>query len=283
MAGTLYLVATPIGNLEDISLRALRVLGEVDLIACEDTRRTRKLLTRYQVHKPLLSYHEHNERERASYLADRLSAGETIALVSDAGMPLVSDPGYRIAREAIARGIPVVPIPGASALTAAIAASGLPTRDFFFAGFLPPRRAARRARLADLSRLQSSLVFYEAPHRIADSLKDALETLGDRQAVVAREITKLHEQFIRGRLSELARRAGEEGLRGEIVLVVAPPEHELRESGPLIRDEVESLIHDEGIDRKEALKRVARARGISRTEAYRQMLEEKRAEKEGSR
>lgn len=280
MAGTLYLVATPIGNLEDITLRALRVLGDVDLIACEDTRRTRKLLTRYDIRKPVLSYHEHNERERAAQLADRLSAGESVALVSDAGMPLISDPGYRIVREAITRGITVVPIPGASALAAAISASGLSAREFFFAGFLPSRRAARQARLAELSGLQSSLVFFEAPHRIGDSLKDALEVLGDRYAVVAREMTKMHEEFMRGKLSELARTASEKGLRGEIVLLVAPPEHETRESGRSIRDEVESLIHAEGIDRKDALKRVARGRGISRTEAYRLMLEEKRAEKQ---
>ena len=208
MPGTLYLVGTPIGNLEDITLRALRVLGEVDLIACEDTRHTGKLLRHYKISKPLVSYHEHNERERAGELIEKLLAGLSVALVSDAGMPLISDPGYHIVGEAARVGVPVVPIPGPSAVIAALAASGLPTAEFVFAGFLPPRRGARRRRLEDYLLTPSTLVFYEAPHRIKECLDDARQILGDRQAAVARELTKLHEEMIRGRLSDLAAAIG---------------------------------------------------------------------------
>lgn len=280
LTGTLYLVATPIGNLEDITLRAVRVLGEVDLIACEDTRRTRQLLTHYGIRKPLLSYHEHNERERAVKLADRLSSGQSIALVSDAGTPLISDPGYRLVCETVRRGIAVVPLPGASALATALAASGLPVHDFFFAGFLPPRRKARRARLAELSAIQSTLIFYETPHRIMEFIEDAVELFGDRSAVLARELTKLHEEFLRGRLSEVARLVSNEKLRGEMVLLVAPAEAETTRPAGSIRDQVEALIRVEGLDRKEALKRVARAHGITRTQAYRMLLDEKEVEME---
>lgn len=272
MSGTLYIVATPIGNLEDITLRALGVLKGVDLIACEDTRHTRKLLSHYQISRPAISYHQHNECERSVELIARLEAGGSVALVSDAGTPLVSDPGLRVVREAIERGIAVVPIPGASALTAAIAASGLPTDQFIFAGFLPSKRTARRNRLKELGALPMTIVFYEAPHRIKQSLIDARELLGQRSVVVARELTKIHEEFIRANLAEIELPGP---TRGEIVLLIGPPADAMPVQSHAIRSvqkEVEELIRVEKIDRKAALKRVARARGISKSEAYRQML-----------
>jgi 16S rRNA (cytidine1402-2'-O)-methyltransferase len=279
--GTLYLVATPIGNLEDITLRALRVLREVDVIACEDTRRTRRLLSHYEIRKPLVSYHEHNERKRAVQLAAKLSDGQTIALVSDAGMPLISDPGYRIVSEAVRRGFAVVPVPGASALIAALAASGLPVHDFFFAGFMPARRKARRNRFTDLSAIRSTLVFYETPHRIVEFMEDAVELLGDRSAVLAREITKLHEEFLRGRLSDLAQLVTDEKRRGEMVVMVAPAEAQAARPTSSVRNRVEALIHTEGLDRKTALKRVARELGITRAQAYSQVLNERDSEENG--
>src|SRR5258705_6617273 len=221
MAGTLYLIATPIGNLEDITHRAVRLLGEVDVIACEDTRHTNKLLNHYGINTRTISYHEHNERERSMELIERLKSGADVAVVSDAGTPGIADPGFRLARLAIDCDVQVVPVPGASALISALVASGLPTDEFFFGGFLPARSRARRARLAELRSLHATLVFYEGPHRIAATLKDAQEILGERQAVVARELTKMHEEIARGRLSELALRfSAAESARGEMVLII---------------------------------------------------------------
>jgi len=217
----LYLVSTPIGNLEDITLRALRVLKEVNLIACEDTRHTRRLLDHFGINKPTISYHEHNEQARAEELVQRLLAGESIAIVSDAGTPGISDPAYRIVTAAIAQDITVVPVPGAVALIAGLTASGLPTDSFLFGGFLPNKKMARRAKLEDLSGQRPTLVFYEAPHRIRETLADALEILGDRQSAIARELTKLHEQFIRGNLSTLVAHFNAYEPRGEMVLVIA--------------------------------------------------------------
>jgi 16S rRNA (cytidine1402-2'-O)-methyltransferase len=275
MSGTLYLVATPIGNLEDITLRAIRVLKEADLIACEDTRHTRKLLSHYQISKPTISYHEHNERERTGELIARLEAGATIALVSDAGTPLVSDPGLRIVQEAIKRGVAVVPIPGASAFIAAIAASGLPTDQFIFAGFLPPKRTARRVRLNELAELPMTIVCYEAPHRIKQTLADARELFGERRVVVARELTKIHEEFIRENLTEVELPE----TRGEIVLLFGPPDEtrtsQLQANRSVLED-VEELMRVESLDQKAALKRVARMRGISKSVAYRQVLDERK-------
>src|SRR5215475_8272320 len=220
MSGTLYLVATPIGNLADITHRALQVLKDVDLIACEDTRHTNKLLNHYGITTKTISYHEHNEQQRASYLIEKLKEGSNIAVVSDAGTPSISDPGFRLVRAAIENDITVVPVPGPSALISALIAAGLPTDEFFFAGFLPSRTNARRTRLSELQSVPGTLIFYEAPHRLAAALKDALEVLGEREAVVARELTKLHEEIRRGRLSELAEHYAKEVPRGEIVLIV---------------------------------------------------------------
>ena len=275
MAGILYLVATPIGNLEDITIRALRILKEVDLIACEDTRHTRKLLVHYNISRPTISYHEHNERERTPELIERLQAGVSIAMVSDAGTPLVSDSGYRLVTEAILQGLDVVPIPGPSALLTAIAASGLPTAEFTFAGFLPPRRAARRARLVELATLRSTFVVYEAPHRIRETLIDAHELLGDRRAVLARELTKLHEQFLRGSLSQLVKEMADTPTRGEMVLLIGPPLEDNQSrlaSTSSVSEEIQRLMFAQGIDQKSAMKRIARARGITRSEVYRLML-----------
>ena len=283
MPGTLYLVATPIGNLADITARALRVLGEVDVIACEDTRHTQKLLTRFDLHTKTISYHEHNERERAAELCARLAAGTNIALVSDAGTPAVSDPGYALVRAAIEQGISVVPVPGPAAFVAALVASGLPTDEFFFGGFLPARATARRARLASLRALPATLVFYEAPHRIAATLRAAREVLGERKACVARELTKLHEEFARGQLSELAERfSKEQAARGEMVLVidrnVIADEGGAQEAPPTSIAARVAALAAEGLDKRAALKRVARELGMSRDEAYRRLVAERRAD-----
>ncbi|MDT7540730.1 MAG: rRNA (cytidine1402-2-O)-methyltransferase [Acidobacteriota bacterium] len=285
-AGTLYLVSTPIGNLEDVTRRALRVLAEVDLIACEDTRHTRKLLDHYGIKTKTISYHEHNERERADELAARLAAGESIALVSDAGTPVVSDPGFRLVRAAITCGARVVPIPGATAFVAALTASGLPTDEFYFGGFLPARAIARRARLSQLRSVPSTLVFYEAPHRIAETLRDAREVLGERDAVVARELTKLHEEIARGRLSDLAEKfSGEHAARGEMVVVIDRNviEDAASDQSDAKRESIAALVtaleRDEGLDNRAALKRAARQLGLSRDEAYRRLVAE-RAERD---
>jgi 16S rRNA (cytidine1402-2'-O)-methyltransferase len=279
MVGMLYLVATPIGNLEDITHRAVRVLGEVDLVACEDTRHTRKLLNHYGINTKTISYHEHNERQRAAELLARLQDGANIAIVSDAGTPAVSDPGFRLVRLAAESGVRVVPIPGPTALISALVASGLPTDEFFFGGFLPARSNARRARLAELRSVNATLIFYEGPHRIAATLKDAREILGEREAVVARELTKLHEELARGRLSELAERyTSSESARGEIVLVIdrtviadeASQTKPVASIGSLVE-----IFEQQGLDQRAALKKAARELGLSRAEAYRLLVAER--------
>ena len=283
MPGTLFIVATPIGNLEDLTPRALRVLGEVDLIACEDPRHTRGLLNRFGIKAETISYHEHNERERAAELGKLLEAGSNIAIVSDAGTPLISDPGFRLVRAAIERGIQVIPIPGPAAFVAGLIASGLPTDQFFFAGFLPARANARRAVLEKLRANPATLVFYEAPHRIAATLKDALNTLGDRTAAVARELTKLHEEIARGSLSELAQRfSANTRVRGEMVLIVSGAhETEIRADAKSADDAPARLaarvteLEREGLEAKIALKKAARELGLKRAEAYRLMVTHK--------
>ncbi len=279
--GCLYLVATPIGNLEDITLRALRVLGEADLVACEDTRQTQKLLRHYGLRKRLVSYHEHNEMLRAPELVLELEQGACVALVSDAGMPGLSDPGYRLVTLCIRHGIPVVPVPGPSALVAALAASGLPVDEFVFVGFLPARAGERRRRLQELAREPRTLVLYEAPHRICETVADALELLGDRPAVLAREVTKLHEEFLRGWLSELRSRLKGKPPKGEITLLIgaAAGGHAAAPSpAPLtgtLAARIEQLMREQGLDRKAALKQAAREHGLTRREAYKQLLLER--------
>jgi 16S rRNA (cytidine1402-2'-O)-methyltransferase len=273
----LYLVATPIGNLEDITLRALRVLKEADVIACEDTRHTGRLLQHFGISKPTVSYHEHNERERTAELIEKLATGASIALVSDAGTPGISDPAYRLVQAAIERGVKVMPIPGATALVTGLIASGLPTDSFFFAGFLPPKQQARRARLEALQTIRATLVLYEAPHRIREMLADALVVLGNRVAVVARELTKLHEEFLRGTLSELIERLSEP--RGEMVVIIAGfAEDEVKAMTGSITTQVEELMATLELNRNDALKQAAKARGISKNEAYQLLLSEKQNE-----
>jgi 16S rRNA (cytidine1402-2'-O)-methyltransferase len=275
-AGTLYLVGTPIGNLEDITLRAIRILREVDQIACEDTRHTQKLLTHYDIHKPLVSYHEHNEMTRAPELVVALEQGTKIALVSDAGMPLVSDPGHRLVSLCVRHRIPVVPVPGPSALLAALGASGLPNEEFLFAGFLPQRKGERRRALERLRIEDRTIILYEAPHRIAEAVADAREILGDRQACLAREVTKLHEEFRRGRLSEIEVSLEERPARGEITLLIAPADpaesNQQTESSQSLADRVEELMRQAKLDRKEALKLAAKERGLTRRAAYDQLI-----------
>ena len=277
--GCLYLVGTPIGNLEDITLRALRILKEVDLIACEDTRHTQKLLNHFDIAKTLVSYHEHNEMTRSPELLIKLEDGAKIALVSDAGMPLVSDPGYRLVTLCVRHKIPVVPIPGPSALLAALAGSGLPSEEFLFVGFLPQRSGERRRMLERLRIEERTIVLYEAPHRIAESIADAREILGDRPACIAREVTKLHEEFLRGKLSQLEESLAERPARGEITLVVGPPEASAvsgqADTSQSLSDRVEELIRQAKLDRKEALKLAAKERGITRRAAYEQLIESK--------
>lgn len=275
MCGTLYLVATPIGNLEDITLRALRILREVDLIACEDTRQTRKLLEHYGIHKPTISYHEHNEQARAEELAARLREGARIALVSDAGTPLISDPGYRLVQRAIAEGVPVEPVPGPSALLAALTASGLPTDAFRFGGYLPARPSARRKALSALREEKATLVFYEAPHRILETLADIEEVLGPRPVVVARELTKLHQEFLRGAPGEVRRAlAGRPAVKGEITLLVGRACEAAGEVSPdevgtdRLRRQVEQAM-GAGLSRTEAIKSVAREHGLPKRALYR--------------
>ena len=283
MPGTLYLVATPIGNLEDLTHRATRILNEVSLIACEDTRHTRKLLNHYGIKTKTVSYHEHNEREQAAKLIELLKSGSDVAVVSDAGTPGISDPGFRVVSLALTEEIHVVPLPGPTALIAALIASGLPSDEFFFGGFLPARSIARRQRLADLSTLKTTLVFYEAPHRIIEALKDACAVLGEREAVVARELTKLHEEIVRGRLSELATKFDESNgePRGEMVLII--DRHEIagleNKSGPNVATLVAGF-EAEGLEPRAALKKAAKQLGLSRAEAYRQLTAERSLKKQ---
>ncbi|HJP94119.1 MAG TPA: 16S rRNA (cytidine(1402)-2'-O)-methyltransferase [Pyrinomonadaceae bacterium] len=275
MSGTLYLVATPIGNLADITHRALQVLKDVDLIACEDTRHTHTLLSHYGITTKTISYHEHNEQQRTAQLIDMLQQGSDIAVVSDAGTPSISDPGFRLVRAAVEHDITVVPVPGPSALISALVAAGLPTDEFFFGGFLPSRSNARRARLAELRSVPGTLIFYEAPHRLTATLKDAYESLGEREAVVARELTKMHEEIRRGRLSELASNyANENDIRGEIVLLI---DRNVLGAAPSDAVSIAALVDQfqhEGMDRRAALKKAARELGLSRAEAYRRLIAE---------
>lgn len=271
MSGTLYLVSTPIGNLEDITLRALRILREeVTTVACEDTRQTRKLLDHYGIAKPLLSYHEHNEVGRTAEMLELLRRGESIALASDAGTPLISDPGYRVVTAAIGEGIAVVPLPGASAVMAALAASGMPTDEFRFLGFLPSKAGARRRALEGILQETATVIAYESPHRILDTLDDIAEVLGEQRPVtVARELTKLHEEFLRGTArtihSELSSRPA---IKGEITLVIGKGERvENKPADP--QAEVLRLQAEGGLSRMDAIKAVAKQMGLPKREVYR--------------
>jgi 16S rRNA (cytidine1402-2'-O)-methyltransferase len=272
---SLYLVATPIGNLEDITLRALRVLKEVDLIACEDTRQTLKLLSHYCIKTRTVSYHEHNEMTKAAELVVDLEGGAKIALVTDAGMPGISDPGFRLIALAIRHHVPVVPIPGASAFLAALVASGLPTDSFRFSGFLPAKAGQRRKLLESVKDSPRTQVFYEAPHRLLETLADVVELLGnDRHVVVAREVTKIHEEFLRGRAKEVLDQLKARGeVKGEITLLIAKSEEGATASASetvSVAQRVREIMVEEKTDEKAALKKVAKERGIGKSEAYRE-------------
>jgi 16S rRNA (cytidine1402-2'-O)-methyltransferase len=271
LAGDLYLVATPIGNLEDITLRALRILREeVQIIACEDTRQTQKLLTHFDIRKPLISYHEHNETAQTQHLLHALSRGECVALVSDAGTPLVSDPGYRVVTAAIANGYRVVPIPGASAVLAALGGSGLPTDTFRFVGFLPAKSGTRRKALESFAADASTLIAYESPHRILESLEDIGEILGERQMALARELTKIHEEFLRGTADTIRRELETRGTpKGEITLVIGRGTEKVDITD--VRAEVERLTTELKLDRMEAIKLVAKQLGLPKQEVYRRV------------
>lgn len=283
LAPGLYLVATPIGNLGDITLRALDVLRHADRIACEDTRQTQKLLNHFQIATPTVSCHEHNERQRATELVETLKAGARIALVSDAGMPGISDPGGWLAAEAIAAGVPVIPIPGANAALSALVASGLATDEFHFIGFLPEKAGARRTRLEELAAkhaAECTLVFYEAPHRILETLTELESVWGpELRVVVARELTKIHEEFLRVTVAEARRElAGRDRVRGEFVLLVAPPAGGAAAavfSALKVGERIAHLQASEGIDEKEALKRLARELGQSKSDVYRELQRER--------
>ena len=267
---SLYIVATPIGNLEDITLRALRVLGEVGLIAAEDTRVTRKLLDRYDVHTPLTSYHEHNKQAKLPKLLATL-VEKDVALVSDAGMPGINDPGYELVHAAARAGAPVIPIPGPSALTSAIAASGLPVKQFLYLGFLPRKRSQRRTLLDSLALEKRTLVVFETPHRLRAALEDILASLGDRRIAVGRELTKLHEEVFRGRSSEALAHFAEP--RGEFTLVIEGSGEEQSAASQQEAQDLLARLRQEGLGAKESVAQVARKTGLPRREIYRQWLE----------
>ena len=272
MPGILYLVSTPIGNLEDITLRALRILREeVTLVACEDTRQTLKLLQHFEIRKPMMACHEHNENARAQEIVEILNRGESVALLSDAGTPLISDPGYRVVGAALAAGIEVVPIPGASAALAALAASGLPTNEFRFIGFLPPKQIARRKALAALAPETATLIAYESPHRILESLTDIEAELGARPVALARELTKIHEEFLRGSAAEIyAVLSARDSIKGEITLVIGQAAEQPIDKDPL--EEVAEL-EAQGMDRMQAIKTAAKRLGLPKREVYRRAAE----------
>lgn len=272
MPGTLYIVATPIGNLEDITLRALRILKEVDLIAAEDTRHSRKLLTHFGISKPLTSYFDHNKELKGDAILEKLGQGLSVALITDAGTPCISDPGYQLVRDAVAAGIAVVPIPGACAAVAALSASGLPTDYFSFAGFLPNKQGKRRERLQVLSAERAVLIFYESPKRVVATLEDMLETLGDREVVVARELTKMYEEFLRGRLSELLARMQGREVRGEVAILVAPAEAPEIADSPDLEELLTRYLGTGEMSLKDAVKKVTQETGMAKSTVYAEAL-----------
>ena len=271
MPGILYIVATPIGNLEDITLRALRVLKEVDVVAAEDTRHTQILLSRHDIHTPLTSYHEHNEKTKAQELVTRLARGQNVALVSDAGTPAISDPGFRLVVQAIRAGVRIIPIPGASALTAVLSASGLPTDRFVFEGFLPAKKSQRREKLQTLRDETRTLIFYEAPHRLKDTLDDIHELLGNREAVLAREVSKVHEEFLRGPVSELVRTLGGGEMRGEVTLIISGSSGAPDVSEDRLKAEIREL-KGKGLRVKEIAEVLGEKFGYPKKEIYRLAL-----------
>ena len=272
MPGILYIVPTPIGNLEDITLRALRVLKQAEWIAAEDTRHTQHLLAHFGIKTALTSYHDHNERGKARMLVERLKSGASIALVSDAGTPAISDPGYRIVVDAIQAGIEVVPLPGASALTTALSASGLPTDRFLFEGFLPAKAQERKAKLQTLRGEVATLVFYEAPHRLLDALAEMLKIFGDRKIAVARELTKVHEEFLRGKLSEVVSALSDRDIKGEIVIMVHGASGEAQVSDLELHGTIRQLAGN-GMGVKQIAELLGERYGLAKKEVYKLALD----------
>lgn len=266
--GVLYVVATPIGNLEDITFRAIRVLKEVDLIAAEDTRHSRKLLNHFDISTPTTSYFEHNQRAKGQFLVAKMLRGESIALITDAGTPCISDPGYLLVAEAVAAGVTVVPIPGACAAVAALSASGLPTDSFFFVGFLPSKAGKRRGKLAEIASLPHVVVLYESPQRLHDTLDDLLRVVGNRNVVVAREVTKIHEEFVRGTVEEVISTFADSGIKGEVIIFISPAINVSTVPAPDIESLLKHQLETEGVSVKEAVARVAAGTGLSRSAIY---------------
>ncbi len=278
MAGILYIVATPIGNLEDITLRALRILKEVDVIAAEDTRHTRHLLTHYGITTALTSYHEHNEREKASTLVERIKNGADVALVSDAGTPAIADPGFRLVLEAIRMGVQVIPLPGACALATVLSVSGLPTDRFQFEGFLPAKQSERKAKLQALREVLATMVFYEAPHRLSETLNDLQQILGARQIVVAREVSKVHEEFVRGTVGEVIGQLAGREVKGEITIVVHGSTGDAQVSEQQLKAEI-GRLSSAGTGVKEIAELLGERYGLSKREVYRLALESRSLKK----
>ena len=275
MKGKLYLVATPIGNLEDITLRALRILKEVDYIAAEDTRNTLKLLNHFEIKKPLISNHRHNEEDRENSLIEKLKDGKNIAVVSDAGTPGISDPGEVIAKRAIEENIEVIPIPGACAAINALIASGLNTKEFVFFGFLPLNKKLRKEKLEEIKNENKTIIIYEAPHKIKDSLNDLKNVVGDRKIVLARELTKIYEEFIRGNIDEIIEKS--ENLKGEMILLIEGNNEINNENilNNLSLEEHYNVYEKQGLDKKEIIKKIAKDRGVNKNEIYQYFLKNK--------
>jgi 16S rRNA (cytidine1402-2'-O)-methyltransferase len=271
MSGTLYIVSTPIGNLEDITYRAVRILGEVDLIAAEDTRHSLKLLNHFNISKPLTSYYDHNQQLKGERILSTLRQGRSVALISDAGTPCISDPGYHLVRDAITEGVKVVPIPGCCAAVTALSAAGLPSDSFTFAGFPPSRQGKRRTFLSTLENSSGTLILYEAPHRLESTLIDIYEVLGNRQIVVARELTKIYEEFVCGSVSEVQSKFENTKVRGEVVILISPGEQPVKETEKL-EELLERLLNIDGLTIKDAARKAAEITGISRSEAYTEAL-----------
>ena len=272
---TLYIIATPIGNLEDMTYRAVRILGEVDLIAAEDTRHSLKLLNHFGISRPLTSYFDHNQQLKGERILKALRQGKSVALISDAGTPCISDPGYQLVRDAIAEGIPVVPLPGACAAITALSASGLPTDLFTFAGFPPVRQGKRRTFLSGMDALPGTVIMYEAPHRLVDTLNDIREMLGERQVIVARELTKIFEECIRGAVSEVIAAVSHGVVRGEVVLLIAPGAAAPEENESL-EDVLSRLMAGGTLSIRDIAKQAALISGVSRSEAYSEALRMKK-------
>jgi 16S rRNA (cytidine1402-2'-O)-methyltransferase len=272
LTGTLYIVATPIGNLEDITLRAIRILKEVDLIAAEDTRHTRHLLERYQIETQLTSYHDHNKAEKAPVLIERMLDGNSVALVSDAGTPGISDPGYFLINLAIDQKIPVVPIPGATAAIAALSVSGMPTDSFTFEGFLPAKHQARLKRLKELAKEERTIIFYEAPHKIIRTVENMIEVYGDRRAVITRELTKIHEETIRGTLPEILKHLQTGSIKGEFTIILHGASEKPLQQDIDTAEYLKNLMLHRGLSKKEAISAAAEELGIPKKDIYKESL-----------